>query len=549
MMAKPAQDKEEEGPPAFATPAPQLSSVADLERRLKILDAADAPTPKVGTKPTGTQQVSGGPVAASAGVKGGKNALLARIMAAKEKSQQAQNKTENLKQEPTDLLSDFDAPSKSSDPPPAYDTNFLPPPLAAEEIAQDMDGMPPPAESTGMIAQQQMDFPPPPPINAMAPPPPLDNVMPPLVVTPSAPAASAPSFEDLLGSHQQNSLPPPPPDSLMDMPAVPPPMAAVPPPMDIDEDILAALDPAEREAILEEQRKIMEQIEKDKANNNASGAAARAMAFDQRSSAAVAQVAGRFERSAAPKRATATNKSSSSRVQYSSGSRTVDLGAGEEVPLHGQENTLKAIQEGKALIVQCMNCQNWMQVTQDATLMYCPTCGVVSPVLKEEAATSADMEVAAQMSADAQLAEKLQAEEYGRAGGAASRKKAPPKKTAKLEKGQAVEQSWYDWFMGAPAEVPPPTRGSAELRSRGLVAASTGEESYGRSPTYDESKGLIGGGARVAESKGMFACVADAVGTAATSMYTMNQDSEGNVHGVDASGLLAMPDVSRQRQE
>lgn len=469
-------------------------------------------------------------------------------MAAKEKSQKAQNKTENSKEEPTDLLSDFDAPSKSSDPPPAYDTNFLPPPSGVEETTPDMVGMPPPFESTGMLTQQQMKFPPPPPINAMAPPPPLANVMSPPAITPSAPAASAPSFEDLLGSNQQNSLPPPPPDSLMDMPAVPPPMAAVPTPPNIDEDILAALDPAEREAILEEQRKIMEQIEKDKTNNNASGAAARAMAFDQRSSAAVAQVAGQFEQSAAPTRAATKSTSSGSRVQYSSGSGTVDLGAGEEVPLHGQEKTQKAIQEGKALIVQCMNCQNWMQVTQDATLMFCPTCQVVSPVLKEEAATAADMEAAAQMSADAQLAEKLQAEEYEQAGGGAARRKTAPKKTAKLEKGQAVEQSWYDWFMGAPAEAPPPARGSAELRSRGLVAASTGEESYGRSRSYGESEGLIGGGARVAESKGMFACVADAVGTAATSMYTLNQDSEGNVHGVDASGLLAMPDVSRQRE-
>lgn len=51
----------------------------------------------------------------------------------------------------------------------------------------------------------------------------------------------------------------------------------------------------------------------------------------------------------------------------------------------------------------------------------------------------------------------------------------------------------------------------------------------------------------MAESKSMFACVTDAVGTAATSIYTMNQDEEGNVHGVDASGLLAMPNVSRQR--
>ena len=44
-------------------------------------------------------------------------------------------------------------------------------------------------------------------------------------------------------------------------PALPPPPAE----LDIDDSILNALDPAEREAFLEEQRKIMEQIEKSKA--------------------------------------------------------------------------------------------------------------------------------------------------------------------------------------------------------------------------------------------------------------------------------------------
>ena len=80
MMAKAAQEKEEEGPLAFATPAPQLSSVADLERRLKILDAAETPTPTTHLKPAGVPQVSGGPMVASTGVKGGKNALLVRIL-------------------------------------------------------------------------------------------------------------------------------------------------------------------------------------------------------------------------------------------------------------------------------------------------------------------------------------------------------------------------------------------------------------------------------------------------------------------------------------
>lgn len=415
-----------------------------------------------------------------------------------------------------DLLSGFDAPSQANEPPPQYDTNFLPPP---------------PAEAPPPSFDPMMQFAPPPPLNnsVMAPPPPAENNM--YIMAPPQPEASAPAFEDLQIPQEEPNL-------LDGMPS------AMPPPPDIDEDILAALDPAERAAILEEQRKIMEDIEKAKQNESASSAAARAMAFDQRSSAAVAKVAGQFD--SAPPRTSSTRKSTPKPppppAQISGG--MVDLGAGQTAPLHGQEKTQAAIKDGTAMIVQCLNCQNWMQVTKDATLMFCPTCQVVSPVLADEAATDADLQAAAQLSADAQLAEKLQAEEYG-AMEKARAKAAATKKTPKMEKGQAVEQSWMDWFMGAPAEEtssstkpPPPARGSAELpsSSRGLVAASTGEEAYGRSG--------MGGGARMAESKGMFACVADAVGTA---VYAMNQDDEGNVHGVDSAGLLAMPNVSRQR--
>merc|ERR1740117_2486210 len=83
---------------------------------------------------------------------------------------------------------------------------------------------------------------------------------------------------------------------------MPPPMEASeqqqqqqPAELDIDESILNALEPAEREAFLEEQRQILVQIEKEKSNNETSGAAARAMAFDQRSSNAVANVAASYE--------------------------------------------------------------------------------------------------------------------------------------------------------------------------------------------------------------------------------------------------------------
>jgi hypothetical protein len=386
-----------------------------------------------------------------------------------------------------------------------------------------------------------MAFPPPPPIDAVAPPPrPAMMVMAP-------PAASAPSFESLMvdGEHSQQQ------QQLQGVQPMPPPPPA------IDDDILAALDPAEREALLEEQRQIMQHIEKQKANDEASSAAAKAMAFDQRSSAAVANVAASMD---FPGSATGTNNTMmrSSPVRQptrthttttTTSSNTVDLGHGERVPLHGQEKTLQAIKDGCAVIVQCMSCSNWMQVTGGASLMLCPICGTVCPVDKAGAATSADMEAAAQMAADAKLAEELQKEEYKKAGGSSSGGQRRQQQQQRSRQSQEQDQSWYDWLVGTPAPAPAaPIRGSAELPSRQsrpsprLVAATTG----------DETQGLIRpAGARVApQQTSMFACVADSVTAAAEQMtaYTLPSDQEGNVHGVDSSSLLAMPDVSRQRE-
>ena len=291
-------------------------------------------------------------------------------------------------------------------------------------------------------------------------------------------------------------------------------------------------------------------------------AASRAAAFNQRSSAAVAQVAASYEGSGSGRSRTAASKSKSSR-SASSRSGTVNLGDGNEVALHGQEKTEQAIKDGTAIIVQCMSCNNWMQVTEAAELMFCPICQVVCPVEKAGAASADDMEAAAQLAADAELAEKLQKEEYARAGGGGSgstsrrrQQQARSGASAAAAASQSGEegQSWYDWLTGAPAPAPAPTGHSAEIRPRtGLVAAQTGEEGVGRSRSYDEAEGFIrgGGGARVAEQKSMFACVADSISTAATQMtaYTLPEDQEGNVHGVDSSGLLAMPDVSRQRDD
>lgn len=252
---------------------------------------------------------------------------------------------------------------------------------------------------------------------------------------------------------------------------MPPPMEAAAPEPDIDASILDALEPAEREAFLEEQRKILAQIEREKSNIEASGAAARAMAFDQRSSNAAANVAAAYERGV-------------------------------------------------------------------------PTGADLSGL---------DAETAAQMAADAELAERLQKEEY-----AASEQRRSQRRTARQAQpaSESGSQSWYDWITGTQAastSSAPATRSASASRSGGggsgggLVSAIA-----------DESVGLMSGsgggggsssGARVAASnKSMFSCVADSMGTAVHQMYQFQADDEGNVHGVDSQGLLAMPDVSRQRE-
>jgi hypothetical protein len=477
-------------------------------------------------------------------------------MAAKEK----QEKKAAPPPPPADLLMDFDAPATAKDPPPSYDTNFL------------KDAPPPAFDVMEQQQQQQQQFLPPPPIDSvLPPPPPLDDILPPpppeenymMAMTPSAPAATAPMFEDLDllgggggGGHTQQQQYPS---------AIPPPIEASEQQhqqsaeLDIDESILNALEPAEREAFLEEQRQILIQIEKEKSNNEASGAAARAMAFDQRSSNAVANVAASYEGGGRTKSSSSSSRRSKPSIATSSSNsngRTIDLGGGAgEVAVHGSEKTQQAIEDGTAVIVKCMSCDNWMQVTEAAELMFCPICQVVCPVEKKGAATTADMEAATQLAADAELAEMLQKEEYA----GAQERRSRPRNTAQQQQAQAQsggekDQSWYDWITGTPANAtaapgtrssPSATTSSSSSRPRALVSAQTGEEAR----SYDE--GFGGGGARMAEQKSMFSCVADSINTAATSMtaYNLGVDEEGNVHGVNSEGLLAMPDVSRQRED
>lgn len=86
MMMSKTNDTEEAGSlPAFTTPTPQLSSVEDLERRLKLIGNASPPTedlkPAAVTAPvTFTAPVAPAPVStASTAAMTGKTALLVRL--------------------------------------------------------------------------------------------------------------------------------------------------------------------------------------------------------------------------------------------------------------------------------------------------------------------------------------------------------------------------------------------------------------------------------------------------------------------------------------
>jgi len=60
------------------------------------------------------------------------------------------------------------------------------------------------------------------------------------------------------------------------------------------------------------------------------------------------------------------------------------LKSGHLVPLHGPEVTRQAIAKGQAATIQCPECLTWLQVKQDATLMFCPCCSRLSPVIIPE---------------------------------------------------------------------------------------------------------------------------------------------------------------------
>lgn len=405
-----------------------------------------------------------------------------------------------------------------------------PPPSISQQGPSPMAyvNTPPPAYDAGLIAP----FDPPPTIPTMMrmeppqpPPPAFDDIQhsvvpqfvaheppPSYFMPPAPPAASAPAFEDLMDQFDEP----------------PPPVYLAPPPPTAEEEFIMGMEglsPEERSALLEEQRKIMEQIERDKIANKSAIAAVQADNFDMRSTAHALTAVG-------------SNRAPTTRppAGAATGSK-VDLGGGQEVPLHGPERTQEAIKDGTAILVQCVNCENWMQVTGNATLMYCPVCAVVSPIDHTTAAMS--KEEAMQMEADRKMAEQLQNEEYEAADRPQRRARQAASTAAEAPKPAQQEGSWWDTVTGM---------FSTETKESAPPVPSSSSQAY--SP--DERQSLTGGAgsrpaARVAQRQPLFSCVVDSVNSTVGTLTGTNlsQDQDGNVHGVDSTSLLAVSNVGR----
>lgn len=542
MMSKPKSEATE--PTTASTTAGATSSkptpadaVADLERRLADLSTSTPVVPPSSTSSTKEPSPFQKPVVSATTTTtttatSNKNALLARIIAAQERAKQAQPAPVAVSSSASPPSFDFFSASTTTMPsqpipPPAFDSMMNvsqpPAPLFSAPLPNSTTTVPPPpsfddaffAAPPSMNQQHLIPTLPPAFDSSLLPPapPPMTNTS---CNTSSfmqfdPMSASAPAFEDLI-------MDPVPPTAVLPPPVPPPTFPATT--SELDDETLQAilgidgLSHDEKQELIREQLKIMKSIEESKKTAQVSAADA----FEQRSfSAAVQAVGGAHKK--------------------------------DKTSILGMERTHQAIADGTAVVVQCLNCGEWMQVTGAAQFMMCSSCNTMTQV-QEAGMTN---EEAQQMIADAKLAEQLQKEEYEEADRAAASNSSPSRTAtaaAKSEKNDgkpetASSGTWMEWLgFGTPAPAPV-SRASNDLQL-----------SYSRDSADDSTDGLLGSastprrqGARVATQQPLFACVTDSISSAAnyaiSSAQGLNEDEEGNVHGVDASSLLAVTQVGR----
>ena len=475
---------------------------------------------------------------------------------------------------------------KSLDPPPTFESMKYPPPKILKSHEDEMIGY---GVNSRVLSQSEK-------------PPSFDMVQRQMMVDAPPPAPTAPNLADFT----------PPADHLQGIHPIAPPCegenteAQIQPPPSYDaieqqlqpqnfktpeEDIIDfdidgnPLTEEQRKAMIEEQRQLYENIMKEKAENDAAIARASADAFDYRSSNAAVkaldphsshvQSMDSMGRNVTSEEESKEEKSSKKREPR----RMIKIGENQTVALHGQGRTKKAIKDGTAILVQCINCQNWMQVTGTATLMFCPVCQVVSPVIKQSEVLT--KEEAIQLTMDRKLAEKLQAEAYDHTDNEQKEEKdqddgyfsrlfgSSSSGTAVQSSSVTSTDSWWSKLSNVVSygvtEEPrergemgvtlPPGASSSSVSTypgerRGTLSP-VNTDGFGSERDSEETQGLLrpvidGNGAnlpaaRVAEQKPLFSCVTDSVSSAASALFSNaegEEDEEGNIYGVDASSLL-----------
>ena len=394
-----------------------------------------------------------------------------------------------------------------------------------------------------------------------------------LLDAPPPPAPTAPQYEDYLQGIQ---------------PVMPPPSVAPLPPSFaefetaqinqnasvVDEDGIFAYDEngnpltmQQRQTMVDEQRRLYERIVEENATRSKDAAANKADAFDVRSTNAVARAMPGGEE-------VATNAAGRNRqpvdAQRTDAVRQIQIGANQTAAIHGQDRTKQAIRDGTAILVQCLSCQNWMQVTDTATLMMCPVCQVVSPVIRQDQVLT--KEEAIQLTMDRKMAEKLQEEAYAEqdqegsqdndvgffgslfgSSEAASAKEG----AASLANTTHASDSWWD-KMSSMVSSGIVLSSSAKERSDLGVTRPPGNPDYPGAPAAcnnnEETCGLLtpavveGDGnlanlpaARGAEQRPLFSCVVEGMSNAASAISTsFSADMEAGNEEADALIVTSM---------
>jgi hypothetical protein len=62
----------------------------------------------------------------------------------------------------------------------------------------------------------------------------------------------------------------------------------------------------------------------------------------------------------------------------------INVGPGVSMPLRGSDETWKAIEDGRVTITSCIFCQIELNCLEDAQLVICPDCTMLSPVDQTE---------------------------------------------------------------------------------------------------------------------------------------------------------------------